>query len=47
MCTALTYGELLKILSEAQMAADTVLSLVSQEDELTDNATVTQVYRVR
>ncbi|KAI4875931.1 hypothetical protein NFI96_034519 [Prochilodus magdalenae] len=38
MCTALTYGELLKILSEAQMTADTVLSLVSQEDELTDNA---------
>ncbi|KAL7854792.1 hypothetical protein SRHO_G00169820 [Serrasalmus rhombeus] len=38
MCVALTTGEPLKILLEAQMTADVVLSLVTEEDELTYNA---------
>ncbi|KAL6468973.1 hypothetical protein MHYP_G00224970 [Metynnis hypsauchen] len=38
MCVALTTGEPLKILMEVQMTADVVLSLVTEEDELTYNA---------
>ncbi|KAK1799114.1 hypothetical protein P4O66_006698 [Electrophorus voltai] len=38
MCAALTYGEPLKVLTEVQMTASTLLSLVTQEDELTHNA---------
>ncbi|XP_036441849.1 polycystic kidney disease protein 1-like 2 [Colossoma macropomum] len=38
MCAALTTGEPLKILKEVHMTADVVLSLVTQEDELTYNA---------
>ncbi|XP_037401328.1 polycystic kidney disease protein 1-like 2 [Pygocentrus nattereri] len=38
ICEALTTGEPLKILMEVQMAADVVLSLVTEEDELTYNA---------
>ncbi|XP_035388719.1 polycystic kidney disease protein 1-like 2 [Electrophorus electricus] len=38
MCAALTYGEPLEVLTEVQMTASTLLSLVTQEDELTHNA---------
>ncbi|XP_076879412.1 polycystin-1-like protein 2 [Brachyhypopomus gauderio] len=40
MCAALTYGEPLTFLTEVQMTASTVLSLVTAGDELTYNAQV-------